>query len=129
MKIDEFRMCKRCGKETLHIIEKLDKGVHYSKIICVQCRSVTWGRKPKNEGKRKKNKFTPNSLGVGFCQMCLREKKNLLGAETLEIHHVVPIDQQGDDDPENIWVVCTPCHKMIHHHRTYLRKADGEYSH
>lgn len=45
----------------------------------------------------------------------------MLGAyEALEVHHVVEIQHGGEDDPANIWVLCTDCHKTVHHRRTYL---------
>jgi hypothetical protein len=52
--------------------------------------------------------------------MCQRRKDFLGKGERLEIHHVIQIDQGGDDTPDNIWILCTACHRIVHHQRTYL---------
>jgi 5-methylcytosine-specific restriction endonuclease McrA len=52
--------------------------------------------------------------------MCLRHVDRLGSHGALQVHHVVEIQNGGEDTKENIWVVCTSCHKLIHHQRTYL---------
>ena len=51
--------------------------------------------------------------------MCLREKE-FLGKGQLEVHHVKEISNGGQDTPDNIWVLCTSCHRELHHRRVYF---------
>lgn len=51
----------------------------------------------------------------------------MLGDGTLEIHHKIPVSEGGSDTPENILVLCTADHKMVHHQRTYLNKHLSRY--
>lgn len=125
--IKEF--CKVCKAETFQNETIRPIGPHYGEVVCVVCNNRTrFMRKPENIGKRKKNKYSPDALGINFCQMCMRSKEDLVNHETLEIHHVIQVADGGPDTPENIWVTCTPCHKMIHHSRCYLRRASGDYN-
>lgn len=115
------RYCNHCKQEVYTVVEILSSGPHYGKESCQICsRFVGFTKKPKNEGKRPKNKHTAKSLGITFCQMCLRHGDRLGSRGALEVHHVVEINCGGEDVPENIWVICTSCHKLIHHQRTYL---------
>jgi 5-methylcytosine-specific restriction endonuclease McrA len=54
---------------------------------------------------------------VNICQMCLLEKEHLGYAETLETHHIDNNSQ--NNERSNLQIVCTSCHKLIHHQRTY----------
>ncbi len=117
------RFCSTCEKDVVVVETVLTSGPHYSKQQCPQCgRFLAFGKKPENEGKRGKNKHTPESLGISHCQMCGREKGRLGSRGVLEAHHIDEIHDGGSDTPENIWVVCTSCHKLIHHQRTYLNQ-------
>ncbi|WP_079053790.1 HNH endonuclease signature motif containing protein [Streptomyces graminilatus] len=45
------------------------------------------------------------------CQLC--------GArEQLEVDHIVPVARGGSWEPDNLWVLCKPCHKR----KTYSEK-------
>lgn len=124
----ELRRCKICQEETWHTARRSEVGPHYGYLTCDIC-GERWGwlSKPDNQGKRPKNKYTPASLGVDRCQMCLRDRSELVNSETLEVHHIIEVSAQGQDTPENIMVLCTPCHRLTHYQRTYLRRANGEY--
>ena len=118
--------CRICNCDTFqkHIIRPI--GPHYGEQVCNICNNrIKFLRKPQNENKRKKNKYSASDLGIGYCEMCLRDRQQLMGYETLEVHHKTQISDGGEDTPENIWVICTPCHKIIHHHRTYLRRGEN----
>jgi len=127
----ERRICKSCGEFTLHNAQIGGCGPHYGKLICRICGSC-WGfiKKPENLGKREKNKHTPSSLDIDFCQLCLRTRQDLINHETLESHHIIEVASpyNGPDIPENIWVLCTPCHRLLHHQRKYIRRASGDYT-
>ena len=115
-------MCARCGVEAPTRAVKIDHGPHYAKEVCAECGSfIAWLKKPKNNGKRPANKHAPESLGIDQCQLCGREWLMLGDREVLEVHHVVAIQDGGEDTPGNIWVLCTDCHRTVHHRRTYLR--------
>jgi hypothetical protein len=116
-------ICKHCDIDREPIVVPLETGPHYSKLMCVNCGAhMGFGKKPGNEGKRAKNKYTPESLEKDFCEVCMRPGKRLEGRTVLEIHHVKEIGKGGDDVPENIWVVCSSCHRLIHHQRVYLNE-------
>ncbi len=36
------------------------------------------------------------------------------GTRFLDVHHVVPRDHGGTNDPENLITLCAPCHRLIH---------------
>jgi len=110
--------CRSCNSEVeYHLIPRPDTP-HEAEIRCAACdRFIGWKKKEKNEAKRPKQIHSPGSLGIDYCQICLMPKRHLGTNEALEIHH-------NDDEPENnerinILVVCTSCHKLIHHQRTY----------
>ena len=120
--MSEDLCCKRCGEvDNLETAPCFDSSPHYAKMSCGSCGAfIKFLAKPKNTGKRPPNKHTPESLGIAYCQLC-RRPADMLGAyEALEVHHVVEIQHGGDDDPANIWVLCTDCHKTLHHRRKYL---------
>lgn len=113
--------CKRCGCIGHFQGVLLEDGPHHGKYVCKECGTFAgWMPKPTNETKRKKNKYSADDLGINYCQMCLRPKSRLGSRETLEPHHIKEIQHGGDDIPENIWVVCSYCHKVIHQRRIYL---------
>ena len=117
----EQRYCNSCKNHVETIITPLENGPHHAKETCSLCgRFVAFTQKPKNKDKRKPNKYKPEDLGLNYCQICLRPLNRLGSRGILEVHHVVEIGCGGKDIPENISVVCTCCHKWIHHQRTYL---------
>lgn len=121
MNTQEKRHCKSCARDVLANIEVLPSGMHYSKYTCSECgRFICFGKKPENANKRGPNKHLPDDLGIHYCQMCMRHRDRLGTRGVLESHHIVEIQNGGEDTPQNIWVVCTSCHKLIHHQRTYL---------
>ena len=115
--------CPGCGKVAEPIIKECGSGPHYAEERCPYCKKFFgYTPKPKNKEKRKKNKHTPESLSISHCQMCMRKKDSLGRYGTLAAHHIIEVASPtfGPDTPENIWVVCTSCHSLIHHQRTYL---------
>jgi hypothetical protein len=113
--------CPRCNDEVDGIVKPRPDTPHEAEVRCGSCGGfIRWLKKEKNEGKRPRNRYTPESLGVDFCQMCRRTRNRLGKNEVLIPHHIIEIQEGGPDLPENIWVVCTPCHLSIHHQRTYL---------
>lgn len=121
------RRCHHCEHEGKPVSANKFNEVHGYAFQCEKCgKFLTWGGKNKAivvDGERQRStQWTAKRLNVEFCQMCLRNQNTLGTRETLEAHHVVPIETGGPDSPENIWIVCTPCHKQIHFMRIYLNE-------
>lgn len=110
--------CKYCSSDVNYYVKPRPDTPHEAEIRCGLCHCfLGWKRKEKNEGKRLPQVHSPESVGIDYCEICLLHRKHLGMNETLDIHHI-------DDNPENnerinISVVCTGCHKLIHHQRTY----------
>ena len=118
--------CKKCG--TLCEQIAYDGPKHFAKAICPSCNSfVSWVSKPKNEGQRKKTgiklkKYIPENM-QGFCELCLRDKNTLKKLNLFfEIHHVIPVKDEGEDCTENLRLVCSQCHSLIHRHREIITR-------
>jgi 5-methylcytosine-specific restriction endonuclease McrA len=119
------KQCKKCG-----LVEPVTYGevsdVHGYKLHCPHCGMyVGWGGKTQaiknGNGERvRSSQWTAKRLNADHCEMCQRRKDFLGKGERLEIHHVLEISQGGEDVPENIWILCTACHRIVHHQRTYL---------
>jgi len=118
------KQCVSCGC----LVEPMTHGeisdVHGFKLHCPHCdRFVGWGglTKPvsKNGERTRSSNWTAKRLNQEHCQMCQRHKTELGKGERLEVHHIVSISQGGADDPANIWVLCTACHRQVHYQRTY----------
>jgi hypothetical protein len=114
-------ICPQCGNtKQFSKLERPDTP-HNAEIRCLKCDAfVRWLPKPKNKDKRPKNKILPEDLGIDYCQLCLRQKDRLGKNETLTSHHIIEINKGGEDIKENIWVLCTCCHALVNHVRTYL---------
>jgi hypothetical protein len=121
-------VCKSCGSFGPFKDELAEFGPHHGKKICCHCGSFyKWIPKPKNETKRPPNKISAEDLGISHCQLCGRPRARLGNRGVLESHHVIEIQDGGEDVKENIWIVCTSCHSLIHHQRTYLnRHLEGQ---
>lgn len=127
------RPCPRCDSTETRVILGPHPGGHYSKILCADCNAFKyWGKKPDSEKPKSPRAEVSKTLvqqySRGFCEICLRPSVELPLPETLEGHHVIPVTEQGTDDRENIQIVCTACHRWIHHQRTYLghyHRKDG----
>jgi 5-methylcytosine-specific restriction endonuclease McrA len=114
----ECPSCKVVFDEPLFILTPELK--HYAKNECPHCgRNLGWVKKPENVGKRTRtSKYTIESLGKDCCELCRRTKPMLGRNQTLEIHHK---DCNAENDvPENLLVLCTPCHKQTHFNKTYF---------
>lgn len=51
------------------------------------------------------------------CQRCDNESGWLTseGKPYVEVHHIIPLGENGFDDLRNMIVLCVNCHKMLHH--------------
>lgn len=116
MNEDCLRSCPDCNIEG--ILNPRPDTPHNAEIRCPLCGNfLGWQKKEKNLSKRNKSKIKPE---IDYCQLCLRNKDDFGVREVLEVHHIDEIQNGGIDEPGNIWFVCTHCHSLIHHVRTYL---------
>lgn len=100
-------------------------GGHWGKGVCPQCdRYLCWVPKPNDDATKYRrpasHKELADKYSQGFCELCMRDEKDLPAPQVLEGHHVVEFDDGGSNERSNVWVVCTACHRLIHHQRTYL---------
>lgn len=105
----------RCGVPS-PILEAGPEPHERRRIECGGCgKFLAWLPKLKNKDKRPSSS---TGLASGtFCQCCRKTGVKLIG------HHIIEVDEGGDDRPENIWTVCDPCHAVIH----ALRRVTGFY--
>lgn len=97
---------------------------HYGKLVCPQCGAYwRWAPKPDSDSSKYRRPAEHRELVAkfsdGYCEMCLTGADNLPGRQTLHAHHVVPYEVGGGSNRENIWIVCTRCHRQIELIRTY----------
>jgi 5-methylcytosine-specific restriction endonuclease McrA len=125
------KQCKNCGE-----VEPVTRGeindVHGYKLRCPHCGLfVGWGgmtKEVKNkDGRQRSSNWTAKRLNYDYCQICRRHKDHLGHGERLEVHHVMSVENGGEDTPENIWVLCTACHRTVHYQQTYLHRHMEKY--
>ena len=115
--------CKRCGPFVGTVIIETEDGPHYAKEVCAECNFLLrWVPKPENQNNRKHNKYSAKSENITRCQSCRRTIDMLGLREVIDCHHIVEIQDGGEDALSNILWACTSCHKDIHHKRTYYMK-------
>lgn len=129
------RECKKCGHVGQPSRNDETHEIHGYKLYCEICGAFFgWGGKEHkiknaNNERVKSTMWTPKRLGRGKCQLCNREKDFVEACgEKLESHHLVPVSEGGEDEPYNILVVCTPCHRTIHHNMTYYSHMKAFYT-
>ena len=121
------RTCQHCSETVTPIKRRGDPhDLHGHRMDCPACgKFMGWGGRKKeatiNGNRQFSTQWPPSRLGIDHCQMCER-KAHHLGEGKLNSHHVVEIAKGGEDEPDNIWVVCTSCHRLIHHQRTYINQ-------
>lgn len=71
-------------------------------------------QKLKNESVGIKNRLIAK---IGECEVCGFSYKPIL-----QIHHIVPISEFGNNQPENVICVCPNCHKTLHHLYSQLKR-------
>lgn len=116
--------CRYCG--SVVVVQVLATGVHYAKRVCSAsaCGRIN-GFEPKPDSDPTKYRRTKahtdlvKKFSKGFCEMCLTPAGELPKGMALEGQHVVEYDNDGQPTRENIWIVCTACHRLIHWVRTY----------
>lgn len=114
--------CRHCGSRSLREVPGPHRAGHYARADCSECgRFVRWLPKPQEGKRRRKGQAALlRRYSNEHCELCMRKSGDLPLPQVLEAHHVVEVKDGGTDERENVWVVCTHCHRLIHHFRTYM---------
>lgn len=65
-----------------------------------------------------------------FCEICefnFEERYGEVGKDFIEAHHTIPVSSMREDEEtkiEDLVMVCSNCHKMIHRKRPWLTKEE-----
>jgi hypothetical protein len=119
--------CRQCGArdDELAVAMGPHPGGHHARVDCRRCGTfVRWLPKPGNERSRRGSAELRDRYSKGYCEVCRRGVEEIPLPGVLEPHHVIEVQEGGGDERENVWIVCTSCHRLIHHQRTYF----GHYS-
>ncbi len=116
-------VCPRCKCETEHTLAIRPAGVHYADAVCQTCGKKWFPPKPDADPTKYKRPNSHRDLvrkySPGYCEMCLCPANDLPKGQTLEAQHVKEFKDGGSERRENIWIICTGCHRLIHWVRTY----------
>jgi len=116
--------CPKCGTDNSVCFEFTPKMVHYGRVHCSDCGygKGNWVRKPENITARKRSaasKSIVKRFSQGYCEMCLRTEEQLPNNQVLEGHHILG-DELGKHEREDVWIICTACHRLVGFVRTYF---------
>jgi 5-methylcytosine-specific restriction endonuclease McrA len=115
----EVKICPKCGSNNVEIGEATPP--HAGSLRCLDCRHHRWLPKPDREKRRRSSSLAlARKYGRGVCELCRRSATEIPAPECLEGHHLIAVDDDGDDSRENVIVVCSSCHSLVHHQQTYL---------
>lgn len=74
-----------------------------------------------------KYKEKHGKLVCEICSFSFEEKYGEIGEDFIEGHHVIPVSELKEDDVtrvEDIVMVCSNCHKMLHRKRPWLKPEE-----
>lgn len=122
------RNCPICGMVPV-TVTLCDSGPHYAKLTCSGCGAFQgWQAKPDSDASKYRRPASHRELvrkyGQGHCELCTRPEGELNPKHGLIGHHVVPFKDGGTDDRDNVWILCTACHALVHWMRTYNRPSN-----
>lgn len=75
-----------------------------------------------------KQRFKDNHDGAIFCEVCgfnFHERYGEIGEDFIEAHHIKPVSEMADNettDINDIVMLCSNCHSMIHRKKPWLTK-------
>ena len=75
-----------------------------------------------------KERFKKNHGGKLYCEVCgfdFEKKYGKLGEDFIEVHHIKPVSKMSPGEKTNIndlVMVCSNCHSMIHRKKPWLTK-------
>ena len=112
--------CKYCKSENLVERPRPDTR-HHAALHCADCgKFQIWVPKPDSLKTRRPSAHRDlvKKYSRGYCEMCLTKEADLPPGRCLEGHHIVEFASGGTEDRDNVQVVCTGCHTLIHWRRT-----------
>lgn len=121
MEAVETTRCRYCQSENL-TVELTPNLPHYGKEVCLSCnRHLRWIPKPEQDRVKRPAAHTDlvRKYSRGFCEMCGKMEADLPDRQTLEANHIIEFQDGGDPGRENVSIICTRCHKLIHLLRTW----------
>lgn len=124
--LETTRDCPHCHDPGPHPMTLRPTGVHYADVRCCKCGKHFFQGKPDDDVTKykrpKAHADLVNKFSRGYCELCGFEQVNLPRGETLTAHHVARFAEGGPATRENTWIVCSACHSLIEHQRTYRGK-------
>ena len=115
---DDFKSCE-CGQRNLMF--GYIAGNNSLNAFCIHChKKQSQGVKQLKNSNARTGKHLyfvdhQKDLNRSFCEMCLRTEVHL------KVHHIIQVKDQGDDEPENLQLLCQYCHDLTHS----IRKIAG----
>ncbi len=127
--MEDLKWCDRCGLNTEAVLEVLETGTHYAKLVCGECGKYhKFVAKPEADSTKyrrpKQHRELVTKYGRGYCELCLLGADDFDKGVTLEAHHLIEFQNGGSEERDNIWIVCTMCHRLIHWTRRYVGRNE-----
>jgi 5-methylcytosine-specific restriction endonuclease McrA len=126
--MDTLQYCSQCGLKTEAVLEETPHLTHYGKLVCGTCgRFHRWVGKPDSDSSKyrrpKQHRDLVDKYSRGFCELCLKSESELQPGVTIESHHVVEFSDGGSHERDNVWILCTACHRQVHWARRYYGRS------
>lgn len=128
---DDTIKCTACDQTDALRIVLMDKGPAWGKIVCDHCdkRYVRWAPKPDKKRPKRDGKSV-RLLNIVreawdyeplYCELCLRDERDLPDGVWMEAHHVIEHTDLGLDTAANLRPLCNHCHSLTHTIRRAMR--------
>lgn len=115
--------CRQCGS-TQTVTRLRPDTIHHAEYRCLACRCRGWLPKPHSDRRPAAHRDLVAKFSQGFCELCLRRVSELPDNCSLEGHHVIEYHDGGTSDRDNVWILCTACHRLVTWTRTYHGTGD-----
>ena len=111
--------CPKCGSKEFYYRDGNEQ--HYKGRTCRQCGLFAWISKPVEIAYKRPANHTGlvKKYSKGYCEICLIPQDIIPRWESLEAQHIIEYQANPNSERENIIIVCTRCHMLIHWLRTY----------
>lgn len=115
----ETKKCKYldCDGTTMLVVERSDK--HQFHYECTKCKRFNDYPKKETNKRTGSHRDLVNKYNGIQCELCMVTNEFLPARQYLEAHHVIPHKNGGSSSRDNIWILCTECHRYVEHKRTY----------
>lgn len=120
--------CRACGSPNV-AVEQRDDPDKPIKVICRDCRRVTWPPKPGNETRRRdhnqqhRKAWRAQLGGEYLCLWCgVHAQETRCG---FVVDHLWPLEAGGSDQLANTALLCANCHRKRHADRDAVQHFRG----